>query len=457
MTGPKRGLPFFLRARGLLVLDLACLLGLLWVGFECRYGAASRDAPVQTLRMAVLLLMPLRVFLYALLGLYRTDLEETLLDLLYRVFWVCLIISGLEGLILLALRNYWIVEMGVSRKLLVFLWTAWAGAALFIRWVTGRLRQRLRDKEVRMVVVGAGRVDPVLYAEIGELARQGGVVGFAGDELELPDQRFPILGTLAELPEVLGSVQARQVIVIDERVARERLSWLLGHCEARGVTLRILPSLYEVMVGRVRVTGAGDIPLVEVVADPMTPVYRLLKRAVDLSLALAALLWVFWLGLLIGLLIKLDDSRGPVLERVPCTGWRGKRFDLLRFRTTAAGSSTASAALSLTPIGDILRRLDLDRIPQLLNVVVGNLSLVGPRPMTPDFLQAILREEPLYRHCLTVKPGVTGLAQVHGQRHHLRSKLRYDLSYINNCSLLLDLKILFQSFSVLMTGRKIRA
>ena len=184
---------------------------------------------------------------------------------------------------------------------------------------------------------------------------------------------------------------------------------------------------------------------------------RELQRAVDLALALMACAALLWLGLLIGLLLKFDDRRGAILERVPCLGWRGRRFRLLRFRTTVADSRDSCEELRLTPIGDVLRRLDFDRIPQLLNVMAGDLSLVGPRPMTPDFLQAILQEEPLYRHCLTVKPGVTGLAQIHGHRHHLRSKLRYDLSYINNWSLLLDLKILFQSFSVLVTGRKIRA
>ncbi len=455
MPVQKSRLPFFTRARGLLLLDLVCLGAVLWLAFRWRYGVASGDPNVQALRAVLVALVPLRVFLYALFGLYRTDLDETLLDLLYRVFWVCLIVSGLEGLVLLGIRSYSLPDMGISRKLLVLLWTAWFLLAILTRWVAGRLRQWLRVRRTRMVLVGSGRLEPALYAEIDELVRlQGTVVGFVGDAVALPENRFEILGTLNELPRVLEEYQAGQVVVVDDRLAREHLSWLLGHCEAQGVVLRILPSLYEVMIGRIRIARAGGIPVVEIGTAALTPVPRFLKRALDLSLAVVALVAVFWVGLLISVLVKLDDRRGPILERLPCLGWRGRRFSLLRFRTTQA--SGAPEGLRLTPIGYLLRRLDFDRIPQLLNVLAGDLSLVGPRPMTQDFLDAILKEEPLYRHCLMVKPGVTGLAQIHGQRHHLSSKLRYDLSYVNNCSVLLDLKILFQSFSVLITGRKIK-
>ncbi len=151
------------------------------------------------------------------------------------------------------------------------------------------------------------------------------------------------------------------------------------------------------------------------------------------------------------------DQEGPALDRLECVGCGGKRFHLLRFRCyTKTVSSDGAEIARPTPIGYLLRRLEFDRMPQLFNVIAGDLSLVGPRPMTPDFFESILDEEPLYRHCLSVKPGVTGLAQIHGKRHNMASKLRYDLSYINNCSILLDLKILFQTFSVLITGRKIK-
>jgi len=458
MSMKRNGLPFYVRIRGLLLLDLVCLGVALWLAFQWRYGATTIEDPnVLAFRRTFLVLLPLRVFLYALFGLYRTDLDESLLDLLYRVFWVCLIISVLEWLILSGINIYYLREMGISRKLIFSLWPAWFFLAVSVRWVTGWLRQRIRASQTRIVLVGSGRIEPVLYSEVNELVRPGGmVIGFVGDELDLPDDRFEILGTLDELPQVLKTSRARQVVVVDDGLARERLSWLLGHCEAQGVVLRILPSLYEIMIGRIRIARAGGIPLVEVIVEPLTPVQRFLKRALDIGFALVAFVALFWVWLLIGILIKLD-LQGPVLERLPCLGWKGRRFNLLRFRTTVSASPGVSEPLSLTPIGYLLQRLDFDRIPQLLNVLAGDLSLVGPRPMTPDFLEAILREEPLYRHCLKVKPGVTGLAQIHGQRHHLRSKLRYDLSYINNCSLLLDLKILFQSFSVLITGRKIRA
>ena len=283
-------------------------------------------------------------------------------------------------------------------------------------------------------------------------------VGFLGNQVEVPDGHLPLLGKLDELPLALDAHDVRQVVVWDDRLARERLSWLLGHCEPRSVSVRILPSLYEVMIGQIRITRAAGIPLVEVGAESFSVVTRFLKRALDISVALLAFMAVFWIWLMICLLLKLDRG-GPVLERIPCLGWRGKPFHLLRFRTVVEEQSVPveSQKLNLSPVGYLVRRLDLDRIPQLLNVLSGDLSLVGPRPMTPDFFDRIIEEEPLYRYCLTLKPGVTGLAQIHGQSHHLSSKLRYDLSYIKNCSLLLDLKILFQSISVMITGRKIKA
>jgi len=466
MAPKGNGLPFYVRSSGLLVADTACLVGGIYLAFAWHYGFPLENIHHRDFLRAYLILLPLRVFLYSLLGLYRTDLEETILDLLYRVFWVCLLITGLEFLFLLGIRNYYLPEMGVSRKLAVALGGGWLLSATAVRALIGGWRRRLRADRSRVLIVASGDMESVLFQEIEEFIELGhSVVGFVGDDLHLPSERYSVLGRIERLPQLLEEHSVTQVVVVDDRMPRKRVSWLLGLCEARGISVRILPSLYEVMIGRIHITRAGGIPLVDVATEPLTPLERVLKRAMDVVVALVVFLAVFWVWILICFLIWLDQ-RGPVLERLPCIGRGGKRFHLLRFRIAAnrIGSQGKQASpsepvdpLNLTPIGDLLQRLDFDRIPQLLNVIAGDLSLIGPRPMTPDFFERIIEQEPLYRHCLTVKPGVTGLAQIHGQSHHLASKLRYDLSYINNCSFLLDLKILFQTFSVLITGRKIKA
>lgn len=444
--------------RGLLLFDLIALGGGLWLAAQVHFGQSLQDPNNAVFVWMYAIFLPVRPIGYALFGLYRTDLDESLLDLLYRIFWVCAILTALEWLFLLGIRNYVLINMGVSGRFVLGLGVGWAAVLVIHRWITGRYRAKWRSTFSKTLFVGQGSLDPDLYREIRDLAAQGSsVAGFVGKELVLPGEHFPVLGTLEQLPKIIEQESISHVIVVNEQLARDRLSWLLGHCEAQGVRLGILPSLYEVMIGRIRITYAYGIPLVEIGQHPLSAGSKFLKRALDIVFSAIGLVGAIWLWLAVTVLIKLDDG-GPVIERVPCLGLGGRSFDLFRFRTTELPQqSSGQEPLALTPIGFVLTRLDLHRLPQLLNVLLGDLSLVGPRPMTPDFFKSIVAVEPLYRHCFMVKPGVTGLAQIHGQTHQLLAKLRYDLSYINNCSFLLDLKILFQSISVLVTGRKIRA
>lgn len=457
MASHRNGLPFPAKARGLLLLDLLALMFCFALAFAWKYGFPIADPNDENFFRAYLALLPLRVFLYALFGLYRTDLDETILDLAYRVFWVCIMASGLEFLVLLGIRNYYLPHMGVPGRLVISLGVAWGAAATLLRELLGHLRRRLRARISRVLFVGSGRVDPVLFHEVKDLIAMGhSVIGFAGKDLELPEAIYPVLGDEEAIPALLKEHRPSQLVVVDDRMSRRSISLLLGHCQTLGIPVRILPSLYEIMIGQIRIARTGGIPLVDVLRPPMSPVQEAVKRGLDLVLASLAFLAVFWVWLVIYLFVRLDQE-GPALDRLECMGRGGKRFHLLRFRCyTKTVFSDGAEIARPTPIGYLLRRLEFDRMPQLFNVIAGDLSLVGPRPMTPDFFESILNEEPLYRHCLSVKPGVTGLAQIHGKRHNMASKLRYDLSYINNCSILLDLKILFQTFSVLITGRKIK-
>ncbi len=192
-----------------------------------------------------------------------------------------------------------------------------------------------------------------------------------------------------------------------------------------------------------------------------------LKRTLDFSGALALLIVISPLMLVIALMVKLT-SKGPAIYTQERVGLHGRLFRILKFRTMVqdAEKSTGPVWASragdprLTPIGTVLRNSHLDELPQLLNVLIGDMSLVGPRPERPCFVHELQREVPLYEHRHYLKPGITGLAQVHYRYDQtiadVKRKLRFDLLYIKRMCLLLDMRILAWTLLVVVTGRGIR-
>ena len=200
---------------------------------------------------------------------------------------------------------------------------------------------------------------------------------------------------------------------------------------------------------------------------PFTLWWRLvLKRAVDFAAALAGLVVVAPLMALIALLIKLD-SRGPVFYAQERVGRFGERFDMVKFRSMRVDAEANGPVwavgehdLRVTPMGRLLRRTHLDELPQLFNVLAGHMSLVGPRPERPNFVEQLDREIPRYDQRLLIKPGMTGLAQIHYRYDQsiadVKRKLRFDLLYVKRMCLMLDVRILAWTLLVVVTGRGVR-
>jgi len=193
-----------------------------------------------------------------------------------------------------------------------------------------------------------------------------------------------------------------------------------------------------------------------------------LKRTLDIAAATAGLILLFLPGLAVALAIALEGlfrpaARGPVFFCQERMGRNRKIFRLVKFRTMISSAEAGSGPIlarkndpRITRIGRVLRRSGIDELPQLWNVLKGEMSLVGPRPERPEFTEQFFNEHPYYELRLRMRPGITGLAQIHGHYHSpVSSKLRYDIVYLSNFSLLLDLKILFRTLQVILTGKKI--
>jgi exopolysaccharide biosynthesis polyprenyl glycosylphosphotransferase len=221
-----------------------------------------------------------------------------------------------------------------------------------------------------------------------------------------------------------------------------------------------VPGFYELLIGKVHRLHVHDIPLVEVLREPTSRPYRHLKRLLDVGFAVLLGAAAAPLAALAALLVRLEDG-GPVLYSQERVGEGLRPFCLYKFRTMApdAESSTGPVLASaedgrVTRVGRWLRRYRVDELPQLWNVLRGEMSLVGPRPERPFFVERFLAEIPGYAERFKVKPGVTGLAQVRGTYGtSAQNKLRYDLAYVYNQSVGLDLAVLADTVKEVLNSR----
>jgi len=216
------------------------------------------------------------------------------------------------------------------------------------------------------------------------------------------------------------------------------------------VDIRFVPDVSGFKLINHSISEIGGVPVINVSATPMEGIARVIKAVEDRVFASLILLMIAPLMLLIGIAIKLS-SRGPVFYRQQRVGWNGGHFDILKFRSMPVDSEKDGVVWGkakekpVYPFGRFLRATSLDELPQFINVILGQMSIVGPRPERPEFVEQFKHEIPGYMQKHMVKAGITGWAQIHGWRGDtdLKKRIEHDLYYIENWSIWLDLKIIF--------------
>jgi Undecaprenyl-phosphate glucose phosphotransferase len=310
----------------------------------------------------------------------------------------------------------------------------------------------------RILVLGAGVLGKEIAAKLQEHRELGlQVAGFLDDDAGKAGATFhgvPVLGTVEDVETVLEEQRIDQVYIALPLEAHRKMMRALQRVARECVEVKLVPDILQYATLKATLEDLDGTPVINLSQVPLQGWSSLVKRGMDIALSLAGLfLLTFLVPILplVALLIWLED-RGPILYRQERMGLDGKSFMIWKFRSMrvdAEGSSGPVWAIRnderRTRVGSLLRRWSMDELPQLWNVLAGDMSLVGPRPERPTFVREFKHKVPQYMLRHRVKSGITGWAQVHGWRGNtsIRKRIQYDLYYIENWSLKLDLKILW--------------
>jgi len=438
-----------------IAIDVAVLMVAFALSYFTRFDllhGAPRPPTRETL-VTLLLVLVLFPVAYRQSRLYATNRIRTHLEEVFELFKATITAS----LVLVAL-TYFGRERYSRLTLALFAGYSFvlvaATRVTFRVWLEALRRRGLNLKSI--LLVGAGELGERVVETI-EHHRELGfrVTGVLSRDLLLPGttvRGVPVIGTADELERVLTEHPVDQVILALPSEDTGLLKTLMEKLALRTVDVKIVPDLFQYVTLYGGLEEFGGLPIVSLQGGPLEGWNLVAKRAFDILVSAAALILTSPILLVVALAVKLT-SRGPVLYKQERMGMDGAVFPILKFRTMRTDAESGGAQMATagdarrTPMGAFLRRTSLDELPQLFNVLRGDMSLVGPRPERPVFIEEFKRQIPKYHLRHKVKSGITGWAQINGLRGQtsIAKRFVYDLYYFENWSLLLDLKILVRT------------
>lgn len=357
-----------------------------------------------------------------------------------------------------------LVPDGLMRPFPLYLFLSLAVPAILLwRWLYATTSNAPGFVRRVLIVGGGERARAMARALEQEPLLNYRVLGFVDGNLPpCPENGngLRVLGREQDLGHLVEQLNVQEIVVATERRIDDELFHVLIDCRARGVGMSLMPDLYGRLSHSLPVEHID--PNWMLIAMQSMPVFNRLqlglKRMMDLGLAVFALPVLALLVPLIAMAIRLD-SLGPIFYRQLRSGRAGKPFHIIKFRTMCSDAEkdgrprwAAEDDPRITKVGRLLRKTRLDELPQILNVLRGDMSIVGPRPERPEFIAELQQEIPFYRTRLMIKPGLTGWAQIHYRYgntvHDALIKLQYDIYYLRNWSLWLDLYVIFRTFGV---------
>ena len=402
-------------------------------------------------------------------GLYRLKRGYSKIDEFYRICAATLL-----GLILAVFLNSCLLgpSFQYSRIILVYSFGSIILLTSLVRLVFGwlvSLVRRLGVAQVRILIVGNGDTATRIVRRVQATPDLGySIVGLVqagpGDQAETEggEANVPTLGGLDELAQIVQREQVDELIITVAGVTQDELYNLIARCDDLPVNVRIYPEAFQLITtNEVTISPLTGLPLISVKDVALRGLNRVIKRLMDVVISAIILVLASPIMLFVALMIKLSEPRAPVFFTQERVGLDGKPFTILKFRSMRAVPQASEPGWTTTNdprrtvLGRFIRRFSIDELPQFINVLVGDMSIVGPRPEQIKFVEQFSQRIPRYMRRHKEKAGVTGWAQVNGLRGDtsITERTRYDLYYVENWSVLFDLKIILKTVLVIFTDK----
>ena len=409
------------------------------------------------------------LLVFTFVGMYRAWFASSRFDEMATLFKATFV--GIFILFFLILYDDAVHNVVSSSRFLILIY--W----MFLLTFVGSGRIILRSIQRKLLINGVGRKSALIvgynkkafemHDTIDTYKGLGlDVVAFVAvkdENIGKKHNSITVVDTVHNIKNVIDTLKISEVILALDKHEGDIMLEVVAACDSNNVAIKIIPDLYEIISGQARTSQLYGSPLINITPLLMPEWEKKIKRLMDIVISIIFIIFSSPIVFATAIAIK-SESHGPVFYKQERSGLNGKPFRIIKFRSMRSDAEKLSGPVwstkddpRITKVGKFIRKVRIDEIPQMINVLKGEMSLVGPRPERPFFVEQLAKEIPFYKRRLKVRPGVTGWAQVKHKYDEnvedVKEKLRFDLFYIENMSLNNDLKILFRTVFVVLFGQ----